>query len=297
LDVSTIFDLHCDTAHNIARSKFGHVKPDKLYQQNYAGAVFAHFVYPKGKHPFVDAVKLIASTAEYVNDSIRLRLFKEYRREEKGVVSIILGVEGGHIFDATFEQVEALHGMGIRVFTLTWNNSNRLAHSAIEADNKGLTRLGKDYVRKMRKYGVILDLSHASTRTVLDVCDIYEGGIIASHSCVRTLNPSFLRNIDDRAIKAIHERGGVVGVNFSKHHLGKHSVVDHVDYLCQNYGVSCAAIGSDFDGITDPVIRSPAGMSELERQLLKKGYKECDASRIFSKNFLRVFRKSVRRKT
>jgi len=291
--VSAVFDLHCDTPHNIARRKFNHIKPRKLYQQGYAGAVFAHFVYPKAKHPFIDTVKLVASTTEYVNDSVRMRLFKEYRKEEQGVVNIILGVEGGHIFDALFEQVEALHGMGIRVFTLTWNNSNRLAHSAIEADKRGLTKLGKEYVRKMRKYGIILDLSHASTRTVLDVCDICEYGVIASHSCVRTLNPSFLRNIDDRAIKAIHERGGVVGVNFSKYHLGKHSIVDHIDYLCQNYGVSCVAIGSDFDGITDPIIRSPVGIRRLEQKLLGKGYKVPDISRIFNKNFLRVFRKSV----
>ena len=293
--MSAVFDLHCDTPHNIASGKFNHIRPRGLYRQGYIGAVFAHFVYPKSKHPFVDAVTLVTSTSKYVNNSDRIRLCKEYRERETGSVNIILGVEGGHIFDTLFSQVEALLGLGIRIFTLTWNNSNRLAHSAIEADNKGLTRLGKEYVRKMRKCGVILDLSHASTRTVLDVCGICEGGVIASHSCVRTLNPSFLRNIDDRAIKAIHERGGVIGVNFSRHHLGKHSVVDHVDYLCQNYGVSCAAIGSDFDGITDPVIRSPAGIRGLEKQLLKKGYKESDVHRIFSNNFLRVFRKSVKR--
>jgi len=294
--MSAVFDLHCDTPHNIVRGKFNHVKPGKLYQQSYAGAVFAHFIYPKAKHAFVDAVKMVASTTEYANRSGRLRLIRKYRTEEQGKVNIILGVEGGHIFDAVFQQVEALYGMGVRVFTLTWNNSNRLAHSAIEADKRGLTKLGKEYVRKMLRYGVIIDMSHASTRTVLDVCDIYEDGVIASHSCLRTLNPSFLRNIDDHAIKAIHERGGVVGINFSKYHLGKHSIVDHIDYLCQNYGVSCAAIGSDFDGITDPVIRSPGGIRGLEKKMLGRGYKESDVCRIFSKNFLRVLRKSVGRK-
>ena len=128
---------------------------------------------------------------------------------------------------------------------------------------------------------------------MLDVCDICEKGIIASHSCSRALNPSFLRNIDGRAIKAIHERGGVVGVNFSRHHLGKHSIAEHIDYLCQNYGVSCAAIGSDFDGITDAVIHSPGGIRELEKELLGKGYRESDVYQIFGGNFLRVFRRSV----
>jgi membrane dipeptidase len=233
--MSAVFDLHCDTPYNIAKRKYNHIAPGELHKQHYRGAVFAHFVYPHAKYPFVDAVKLIASTAQYVNSSRHLRIAKHHREVKQDNVSIMLGVEGGHIFDRIFQQVEALYGLGVRVFTLTWNNSNRLAHSALDSDRKGLTKRGKEYMRKLKAYDVILDLSHASTRTVLDVCEIAGNAIIASHSCVRVLNPSFLRNIDDRAIRAISNVGGVVGVNFSKHHLGEHSVVDHIDYLCQNY--------------------------------------------------------------
>lgn len=286
--MNRVFDLHCDTPYNIARGKFGHINPPRLHQQRYHGAVFAHFVYPKAKHPFVDAVKMLASTKAYLEKQKTLNLAYDHKTLEKEKTNIILGIEGGHIIDAVFSQVEALWSLGVRVFTLTWNNSNQLAHSALDADKKGLTKLGRAYIRKLRKYDICLDLSHASTRTVLDVCDISDSKIIASHSCVRKLNPAFLRNIDDRAIKAIVERSGVVGVNFSKHHLGKHSVVEHIDYLCQRFGVSCAAIGSDFDGITDPVIANPGGIKRLEKQLARKGYTSKDTGKIFSGNFLRV---------
>ncbi len=205
--------------------------------------------------------------------------------------NILLGAEGGHIYDSTFQQVEALYKMGVRVFTLTWNNSNGLAHSALEHDRKGLTKKGRAYVRQLSNYDVLLDMSHASTRTVLDVCEKCDNQVIASHSCVRSLNPSFLRNIADPAIRAICGRGGVVGVNFSRHHLGKFSIVDHLDYLCEKYGVKYAAIGSDFDGINDPVIPGPGSIGRIERALLRKGYKEKDVRQIFSGNFLRVFKK------
>lgn len=294
--MNVVFDLHCDTPHNIAKQKFNHITPGKLYKQNYLGAIFAHFVYPQAKYPFVDAVRLIASTTQCISNSKYLQIVRRHREIKHDKVNIILGVEGGHIFDTVFQQVEALYALGVRVFTLTWNNSNRLARSAIDSDKKGLTKLGKEYLRKLKKYDVILDLSHASTRTVLDVCDIIEKPVIASHSCVRTLNPSFLRNIDDRAIRAIHETGGVVGVNFSKHHLGTHGVVDHIDYLCQNFGATIAAIGSDFDGITDPVISGPEGLVGLEKELLKRGYRNSDIAKIFCGNFLRTLRKSVMRK-
>jgi membrane dipeptidase len=295
--MNKIFDLHCDTPHNIAAKKYNHIKPPELSRQDYLGAVFAHFVYPEAEHPFVDAVKMIASTRTYLDKQKTLQMVKDYHKMDMHKANILLGVEGGHILDSGFGQVEALYDLGVRVFTLTWNNSNGLASSALEADKKGLTRLGKEYIRKMRKYDIVLDMSHASTRTVLDVCDICENMIIASHSCVRKLNPSFLRNIDDHAIRAIHARGGVVGINFSKHHLGKHDVFEHIDYLCQNFDVSCAAIGSDFDGITDPVIRNPVGIRKLEKTLLRKGYHNSAIVKIFSKNFLRVFRKSVKRNT
>jgi len=205
------------------------------------------------------------------------------------MVNIILGVEGGHIFDNTIKQVEVLYNTGVRVFTITWNNSNQLACSALNDDKKGLTKRGKSFIHKMKNYKLIIDLSHASTRTVLDICDLTDNGVIASHSCIRSLNPTYLRNIDDRAIKAIAERGGVVGINFSRYHLGEHSVFEHIDYLVNKYGIDVAGLGSDFDGITDPVITSPSAIQHLAEELNDKGYKSSDIEKIFSKNFLRVF--------
>lgn len=286
-----VFDLHCDTPFYLEQNKTRHIVPSRLFSRGYLGAVFAHFIYPKAKHPFVDAVRMIASTADYLTRAGSLHLIRRYRDISQDRANIIMGVEGGHIFDVTFDQVEALYGLGVRVFTLTWNNSNRLAHSAFDDDQKGLTRFGRSYIRKLRGCRVILDMSHASTRTVLDVCETADNPVIASHSCVRSLNPSFLRNISDAAIKAIRDRGGVVGVNVSKYHLGRAGIAEHIDYLCQKYGVRGAAIGSDFDGISDPVISGPAALAYVAKDLRGKGYPAADIQRIFAGNFLRVFRK------
>ena len=287
-----IFDLHCDTPHNIDKKKFNHIIPDNLVQEDYLGLVFAHFVYPKERYPFVEVAKLISSTIAYINKKMKMHIIGSYKEFDANKLNILLGVEGGHIFDNTFEQVEVLYNLGVRVFTLTWNNSNKLAHAALEADNKGLTKKGRRFLRDLKDYDVIIDLSHASTRTVLDVCDVCGNQVIASHSCVRALNPSFLRNIDDRAIRVIAQRGGVVGINFSRYHLGGHSIVDHIDYLKDNYGLECAAIGSDFDGIDDAVIPSPKDMGGLRKEFLERGYKQTEISKVFSGNFLRVLRNS-----
>ena len=286
-----VFDLHCDTPFYLEKGRTMHVAPARLFAQGYLGAVFAHFIYPKARHHFADAVRMIGSTLGRLARTADLHAVRCHRDLVEDRVNILLGVEGGHIFDTTFRQVEALYSLGVRVFTLTWNNSNRLAHSALDSDKKGLTRAGRSYIRMLRPYRVILDMSHASTRTVLDVCATAENPVIASHSCVRAFNPSFRRNISDPAIRAICERGGVVGVNVSKYHLGRGGIVDHIDYLCQNFDVRCAGIGTDFDGINDPVILGPGSIGRVARALRAKGYSTKDLEQIFSGNFLRVLRK------
>lgn len=288
--MTLVFDLHCDTPLNIYKNKFNHIVPEKLRRCNYLGAVFAHFVYPNSKYPFVEVIKLISSTLDYIKKLEELQIIYKPEEIDNNKINIILGVEGGHIFDNTAKQIEVLYNLGARVFTLTWNNSNRLAHSALEADKKGLTKKGKDFLKELKKYDIILDLSHASTRTVLDVCELSENPIIASHSCLRALNP-FLRNIDNQAVKAIAQRGGVVGINFSKKHLGDYGIFDHLDYLKTNFGRQIPAIGSDFDGVDDAVLKSPAQISGIEKELLNKDYSKEKIKGIFAENFLKVFKR------
>lgn len=283
-----IFDLHCDTPYFIQKKKTNHIQTDQLRQQGYSGVVYAHFIVPRARYPFVEVIKMLTSTIAYIEKIPDVHIIYTREKMNEDTLNIVLGVEGGHVFDNTFKQVEALYELGVRVFTITWNNSNQLARSALEADTRGLTKKGRDYIRKLRSYDAILDLSHASTRTVLDVCEHAHNQVMASHSCVRALNPKFKRNIDDRAIDAIKQKGGVVGVNFSRYHLGNHTVADHIDYLVQRCGIDIAAIGTDFDGINDPVIKSPADIGVLENDLKKRGYTKDDMKKIFSANFLEM---------
>jgi membrane dipeptidase len=290
--MALVFDLHCDTPVNIARGEFNHIIPENLHKDNYLGAVFAHFIKPKIKYPFLNAVQLLSSTLVYVNSKKKMQITISAEQIDHKKINIMLGVEGGHIFDNTFKQFEALYDLGVRVFTLTWNNSNKLAHSALEADDKGLTKKGRQFIKRIKGYDVIIDLAHASTKSVLDVCEICENPVIASHSCLRVFNKTFRRNIADRAIKAIIDKKGIIGINFSGYHLGGYSVVDHIDYLAEKFGIDTIAIGSDFDGINDPVIKGPAGIKDLEKILFNKGYKKTEIEKIFSGNFLRLFTKT-----
>jgi membrane dipeptidase len=286
-----VFDLHCDTPLKIRERRPGHVNTATLNESGYCGAVFAHFVPPGSRQPFVEVVKLLTSTLDHLNRLPGVSLMKNYRDFDASGLNILLGVEGGHIFDRNSKQVEVLFEMGARVFTITWNNSNRLAHSALDADNRGLTARGRDFLKVLASLDAIIDVSHASTRTVLDICERYEGRVIASHSCLRVFNPFFLRNIDDQAVRSIANREGVVGVNISRYHLGTGTPFEHIDYMKTHFGDTVPAFGSDFDGIDDPVFAGPSEVQDIAAEAKGKGYPNTIIEGFFSGNFLRLIRK------
>ncbi|MCC5927682.1 MAG: dipeptidase [Cyclobacteriaceae bacterium] len=66
---------------------------------------------------------------------------------------------------------------------------------------------------------------------------------------------------------------------------------DHIDYVVDLVGIDYVGIGMDLDGgggLKD--CYDVSEMPEITRELLKRGYSEEDISKIWSENFMRVFR-------
>lgn len=136
----------------------------------------------------------------------------------------LFGLEGGHQFENSLGNLEALYNRGVRYITLTWNNSTPWATSAADETNpegaknsdgkNGLTAFGKEVVKKMNRLGIMVDISHVGEQTFWDVIATSTKPIIASHSSVYALCPH-LRNLKDDQIKAIAKNGGVIQINFN----------------------------------------------------------------------------------
>jgi membrane dipeptidase len=151
---------------------------------------------------------------------------KELRQAVKaGKLASMMGVEGGHMIEDKFENMDALYARGARYMTLTWNNSTWWASSAMdetkwkkegklpEGRTPGLNDYGKAIVRRMNELGMIVDISHVGEQTFWDAIHTTTKPVIASHSCAWTLCPVF-RNLKDDQIKAVGENGGVIQLNF-----------------------------------------------------------------------------------
>jgi len=140
--------------------------------------------------------------------------------DQRDILSCMIGVEGGHSIENDLEKLEKLYNRGMRYLGVTWNNSNEWATSAKdETQNRdsltfiGLSKFGKDVIRKCNELGVMIDISHAGEQTVSDILEISNKPIIASHSSVYNICPHF-RNLKDDQLYAIKENGGVVFINF-----------------------------------------------------------------------------------
>lgn len=135
-------------------------------------------------------------------------------------LAAMIGVEGGHMIEDRLDYIDSLAKRGMNYLTLTWNNSTSWASSAYDETHRrdslkhiGLTDLGKQIVKHLNELGVMIDLSHPGEKTFYDVMAVTTKPVIASHSCVYSMNPH-QRNLKDDQLKAIGKNGGVVFVNF-----------------------------------------------------------------------------------
>jgi membrane dipeptidase len=77
--------------------------------------------------------------------------------------------------------------------------------------HNGLSELGKKTVAEMNRLGVMVDVSHASTKSFWDAIAVSKAPIIASHSGCKAISPSD-RNLDDDQLKALTKNGGVIQI-------------------------------------------------------------------------------------
>ncbi|MGH9040525.1 MAG: dipeptidase, partial [Acidimicrobiia bacterium] len=162
----------------------------------------------------------------------------------------------------------------------------------------GLTGLGRDYVAALNEARVLVDLAHISRPGFWDALDAHDPDLppVVSHTGVCGVRPSW-RNLDDEQIRAVADRGGVVGVMFHRGFLGRPpwrvtagAVVAHLDHLIAVGGEGVAALGSDFDGMIVPPrgLRTVLGLPALVDRMLGAGFSEDRVARVLGANYLRV---------
>lgn len=164
-------------------------------------------------------------------------------------LAVMLGFQNSSPFEQDYTLVEVFHRLGVRVAQLTYNIQNHVGGSCYEPHDSGLTRFGHRIVEEMNRVGMLIDLSHVGDKTSLDAVEASAAPVAITHA-----NPRWFaetpRNKSDELIRAVTDRGGVIGVCFYPNVIGGKeatlkSLCEMVVRLIDQAGGDHVAFGSD----------------------------------------------------
>jgi microsomal dipeptidase-like Zn-dependent dipeptidase len=169
---------------------------------------------------------------------------------ETNRTAIFFGFQNPAPIEDDIDLVQILHTLGARFMQLTYNNQSLLATGCYEAEDPGITRMGKQVIKEMNRVGLVVDMSHSSDRSTVEAADISERPIVVSHANPYEWQPA-LRNKREKVIRAITENGGLLGFSMYPHHLKNKSnctlneFCEMIARTGEKYGIDRIGLGSD----------------------------------------------------
>ena len=172
------------------------------------------------------------------------------RARETDRTAIFFGFQNPSPIEDDIGLVEIVHTLGARFMQLTYNNQSLLATGCYEAEDPGVTRMGRQVIREMNRVGLVVDMSHSADRSTIEAADISERPIAITHANPFEWSPA-LRNKKEDVIRAVVENGGIMGFSLYPHHLKDkssctlQSFCEMIARTADRFGTSNFGIGSD----------------------------------------------------
>jgi membrane dipeptidase len=213
-------------------------------------------VFPVGNvaDPWGDYQKDIAAKQNILNaNPDRLVLVRsaadilKAKREKK--FAWVWGTQDSCMVSPDLDRLAQLKKDGVMTVQLTYNNRNLAGDGSLEPDNAGLSKLGRATIERIEKEKLLLDLSHGGAKTMSEATAFAKRPLVISHTGARALT-DHPRNTDDATIKAVADKGGVVGVYFMPFltldsHPKAADVIAHVEHVANVAGEDHVGIGTD----------------------------------------------------
>ena len=105
---------------------------------------------------------------------------------ETGRTAIFFGFQNPSPIEDDIGLVEICHTLGARFMQLSYNNQSLLATGCYEAEDPGITRMGRQVIAEMNRVGLVIDMSHSAERSTLEAIEISSRPIAITHA-----NPTF----------------------------------------------------------------------------------------------------------
>jgi membrane dipeptidase len=185
--------------------------------------------------------------------------------KQNKTLGLMLGFQNTDMIDRDIARLDMFYRLGIRIVQLTYNDRNFVGDGCLEQANAGLSQFGREVVARMNTLGVAVDLSHCGTQTTADGIAASTKPPLITHSGCREVyrHP---RSKEDRELKAMADKGGVVGIYFMPF-IGPgpgaptvEMLLRQIDHAIKVCGVDHVGIGSDLS--TTPIEETPEYLRE-----------------------------------
>jgi len=313
-------DLHREAV--IVDSLNASIMSDEYFKKLQKGGVTATNYTIAMMHNMSETVKRILDMQDLVageSETVVLATSVEdiARAKLEGKTAIMLGFQNIQPLENDLRLLKLYHYLGVRIIQLSYHFRNAAADGGGERMDSGLSLFGISLVKEMNRLGIVVDLAHVGKQSVLEAADTSEDPVIASHSNPRALVDAY-QNKTDEEIKAIAEKGGIIGVTAFPRLVSKDpdkctldDLLDCIDYIVKLVGANHVGVGLDLaEGWADyPPTRMslmkidkriytwPRGIEtvtdfpNITKGLVGRGYSDTEIRKILGENFLRVFKK------
>ena len=308
-----MIDLHCDTIYSLDLAGEGNslisnsitISKDRLLKGNVEAQCFALYVHNKDlpHSPWTELNRLHDRFLLEIENAgiLQMRKISEF----DGTLKAVLTTEEGASIEGDISRLNTLKKWGVMIFGLIWNFENELAYpNSNDRDimGRGLKEKGFEAVAECERLGIGIDVSHLSDGGFWDVVRKAKKPFFATHSNARAVTP-VSRNLTDEMIRALSDKGGVMGLCLHPSFLGPvpedmnnavshlEDMVLHTEHVYRVGGEDILSIGSDIDGIPGRLeYPYPDIFLMFFDELRKRGISSSVIDKMMGKNALRVFR-------
>jgi len=274
------------------------------------------------------ALRRISGWRKTARESSRLLLIDTAKDIEEAKmmkkIAIIGGFQNTTPIEHDLRLLETFYKLGVKIVQLAYYEQNYVGSGCYEGYTRmdsGLTYFGMSVVEECNRLGVLIDLSHCSDQTTKDAIEYSKEPVAFTHIAARALSDHF-RNKPDELIKAIAEKGGVIGVlcysPFCEIEKGARPDIDdymaHLVHIINVAGIDHVGLGLDlspgwrkndfniwaskYPRLVEPYTyetRNAKGIDDhtcminITRGLIAYGHSEAEIKKVLGENWLKLF--------
>jgi len=197
---------------------------------------------------FAQYEQYINSNSEYL---MKAKCTEDIDRAKKeGKLALMYYFQNTTPIEDDIDKIDFFYNLGISSIQMTYNVRNFVGDGCMDRTDAGLSEFGLKVIDRMNSLNMLVDLSHAGMQTMADGIKYSKRTVIVGHSGCRAVF-NHPRNTTDNNLRALADKGGVVGIYQINPFLGPKErnnlddYLNHIDHAVNVAGIEHVGIGSD----------------------------------------------------